>query len=402
MASAGDKMSKNSEPPNAEPNTKALEKDIANTRSELSQTLGELHGKLNPAVLKDQVMDQFHEAKATIAADLKDAKDALKADLLSELEEVKHGLRNELTVVKDEFREATIGRVEHMAKNAQDTVTQTSKSLLDTLSDNPIPTAIVGIGLGWLFINARARRRASQSFGNARAFSAGNDRYGTVGNGGPRGGRSMGGRVEDYAQSYAHDVAGKAGELAHSLGDNAKRTASSVQESAKQAVKGVSDQAGALLHQADDATHGAREGVTRFAHDAQDAVGHAAHQASEYAHQAGDYASHAGASAMQLARDARQQAGQWEGSFERTLRENPLPVGAVALALGLAVGLSIPSTKVEDEWMGEARDSALEGAESYAQQAIGQLETAATALVAGGEGSDGSSNGSKKQLSQST
>lgn len=118
--------------------TSSLEEEIAQTRSSMSQTIGELHGKLNPGVFKDQVLDQFHEAKESIKADLMEAKNAIKADLKTELAEVKTGLRNELREAKQEFRDATIGRVETMVQNAQEKVTDTSRSLLQVLSDNPI------------------------------------------------------------------------------------------------------------------------------------------------------------------------------------------------------------------------------------------------------------------------
>ena len=309
--------------------TSSLEEEIAQTRSSMSQTIGELHGKLNPGVFKDQVLDQFHEAKESIKADLMEAKNAIKADLKTELAEVKTGLRNELREAKQEFRDATIGRVETMVQNAQEKVTDTSRSLLKVLSDNPIPTAVVGFGLGWLFINARARSRANSA--SSRTYSNGRAR--------------SDGRVEDYAQ----------------------RAAGSLQQGAKQTVKNLSSQAENLVHQADDATKGVRSEANRLVHDAQDAVG--------------SYVSQAGSSALTLARDARRQAGDVESRVEHMLRENPLPVGAVALALGLAVGLAIPSTKIEDNLMGDTRDTFLEGAEAFVQKQIGALETAAANAV---------------------
>ncbi|MEO8799149.1 MAG: DUF3618 domain-containing protein, partial [Polyangiaceae bacterium] len=124
-----------------------IEKDIAKTRASMSNTLGELHGKLNPEVLKDQALEQFQQAK-----------EALKTDLAAELREVKTTLRNELRDAKSELREATFGKVEHMVDDAKETVSATGSSLLGTMRDNPIPTALIGLGLGWLFINARARR----------------------------------------------------------------------------------------------------------------------------------------------------------------------------------------------------------------------------------------------------
>lgn len=49
--------------------------------------------------------------------------------------------------------------------------------------------------------------------------------------------------------------------------------------------------------------------------------------------------------------------GQIQEKYEYYLEENPLVVGAVALAVGAAVGLSIPSTRYEDELVGEVREN---------------------------------------------
>jgi len=53
-------------------------------------------------------------------------------------------------------------------------------------------------------------------------------------------------------------------------------------------------------------------------------------------------------------------SGGWQrqqNQFTRMLNENPLLVGAGALMLGAAFGMAVPETDVENEWMGQARDS---------------------------------------------
>jgi ElaB/YqjD/DUF883 family membrane-anchored ribosome-binding protein len=59
-----------------------------------------------------------------------------------------------------------------------------------------------------------------------------------------------------------------------------------------------------------------------------------------------------------------------ETTLERWMRENPLTVGTVAIAAGAVVGLSLPRTRTEDAWMGEARDTLVERAQETAQQAV--------------------------------
>jgi ElaB/YqjD/DUF883 family membrane-anchored ribosome-binding protein len=64
------------------------------------------------------------------------------------------------------------------------------------------------------------------------------------------------------------------------------------------------------------------------------------------------------------------QARRAREGFTELLEEQPLLVGACALALGAFIGYSLPATQTEDRWMGEARDRTVQrakeaGAEQY-------------------------------------
>lgn len=63
--------------------------------------------------------------------------------------------------IKEGIREATIGRVEDMAREAGQRLNQASSGLVQTIKDNPVPAVIAGVGIAWLFLG--------QSGGNARA-----------------------------------------------------------------------------------------------------------------------------------------------------------------------------------------------------------------------------------------
>jgi ElaB/YqjD/DUF883 family membrane-anchored ribosome-binding protein len=63
-----------------------------------------------------------------------------------------------------------------------------------------------------------------------------------------------------------------------------------------------------------------------------------------------------------------------ETEFERWMRENPLTVGVAAVAIGAAVGLSMPRTETEDELMGETRDSLVERAQDVARDKVQQAQ----------------------------
>ena len=52
--------------------------------------------------------------------------------------------------------------------------------------------------------------------------------------------------------------------------------------------------------------------------------------------------------------------------YDEYIEENPLAVGAVAVALGAAVGFAIPSTRYENKLMGEARENLVQKAQDAA------------------------------------
>jgi hypothetical protein len=85
----------------------------------------------------------------------------------------------------------------------------------------------------------------------------------------------------------------------------------------------------------------------------------------------------------------RRAAGEWaheqgkrlRGGFAGLLEERPLLVGAASLALGVLAGLALPSTRREDELLGDARDELLESAREAGKEAIQQGKEAATGAV---------------------
>ena len=74
--------------------------------------------------------------------------------------------------------------------------------------------------------------------------------------------------------------------------------------------------------------------------------------------------------------------------FQRLLGENPLMVGAAAVVVGCAVGMALPETERENEWLGETRDNVVEKAQdaarnvaTRAQEAVGDAAGEVTKKV---------------------
>lgn len=246
--------------------------EIRETRDRLGDTLEEIGERLNPGHIKEQVTEQ----------------------------------------VKDNIRDATIGRVETMARSAAGRASETRHTVVDTIRENPVPVAIVGIGLSWILMNRRRQGRYAES----RYAAAG---YGYAG--GPYG-------RDPYARGA------EAGGMSGEPGAVGRERASNVGEQ-------VRETAGELAERAQDA---ARQVTTR----AQDVAG--------------------------TARDrTRYQAGQLKDQFY----ENPLAIGAAALALGLAAGIALPRTEREVEFMGGARDRLVDRVRGAAEKTKDKVQQVA-------------------------
>ncbi len=65
------------------------------------------------------------------------------------------------------------------------------------------------------------------------------------------------------------------------------------------------------------------------------------------------------------------------------VRDYPLAVGAAALLIGASLGMVVPETERENEWMGEARENALRRAQDAASDAVDRVKDAAAEIVTG-------------------
>lgn len=125
-----------------------------------------------------------------------------------------------------------------------------------------------------------------------------------------------------------------------------------------------------------------RDRVSNYASSARDTVG-------EYASSARGAAAEYAGSARETARRARMRmrdaAGTATTNADEWLRSNPMAAGALALAAGVAIGLSAPRTSFEDGALGQTRDRALargrEMANNLRQNMSDKVATAAENLV---------------------
>lgn len=258
-----------------EANSAFLRAEIRETRERMSETLDELGTRLNPNRLKAQV--------------------------------------------KENIREATVGRVETMARNAADRVNETGHGVVDRIRENPIPAAMIGIGLGWLLFGGR--RRDDRTVWE-RSYVSGSEWDGTA---------YVGDISATTPRLAQDDAAGGIGESVSrepgvvdrvkdrvtGLGETVLDTTSGVAASARERVSDVGERVGETASNLADRTRS-------IAHNVSDGTRRRVHMATD--------------------------------RFDETLNENPVAIGMVALAVGMAAGLAIPESRRERELMGQYRD----------------------------------------------
>ena len=96
---------------------------------------------------------------------------------------------------------------------------------------------------------------------------------------------------------------------------------------------------------------------------------------------ASDLASRSTTNLSALSSQAKDGAIQVSNRFGQILKENPLAVGAVAIAAGAAVGLVLPSTTLEKEYIGETSGMLVDKAGQVARDAFDQVQSAAEQMT---------------------
>lgn len=241
---------------------------------------------------------------------------------------------------------------------------ETGSNVADTLRDHPIPLAMMGLGLGWLAIEKATESRTDQL--RARYGDHGTGTYERAeGRVGPYRGDELDGpgatdRIRDAAgtvKDRVADLAGDAKDRLSSMGESVRDRTPSTGHATHDRAYGI----GAGASGPDGASgsdHGSGAGIRDRAADLRDSAGREMHHA----------------------RDAMQDRGrQVERGLQRMLDDYPLALGAVTFGLGLAAGLSVPSTPAEDRVMGDTADT-LKGEVKRTAR-----ETAHTAKAVAGE-----------------
>jgi len=135
--------------------------EIEQTRTEMTGTIDAIQRKLAPDVLTEQAKDMARDATdhaKTAAQELlqnavQEVKDAAIQVTEHAVHEVKDAAREVTGVAKDAAWDATVGRAEDAVSTAGETARGVGATVIETIKQHPIPAALAGISLYWLFKN---------------------------------------------------------------------------------------------------------------------------------------------------------------------------------------------------------------------------------------------------------
>ncbi len=316
--------------------------DIEHTRAEMSDTLAALGEKLSPhhiaeeakEAVVDAVKDTATHAKDTAVEIIQHLRDTLPEVVSEAAHHFVHGIVHESKTVWN----GAVGNSKDALGGAVESAKGASMSVLDNIKQNPLAAGLVGLGLYLLFKGNDAATKSASIPAVGYTPATG---YNPSGTSFPVTGYNTGGVAS----------------AVHSAGDAVSGAASAAADKASDVAGQVQDAAGNLVHQVQDKT-------SQVAGQVQSSLTDAAGTVQDKAHDA-----------VQAVQGTAQASTDF---FQRSLQENPLAVGGVAIAVGMAIALAIPETTPEHKLMGAAKDNLVQKAADAAHGLGDKISSVAT------------------------
>jgi len=143
--------------------TAAAREEIELTRADMASTIEAIQERLDPEALSEQAKDTAHDVTDYAIREVKEAAREITDHALTQAREA---VRDVTGQAKLAVREATIGKVQHMARTASNTAGGLRETVVETIKANPMPAALVGLGIGWMYLN-RPSGATSERFGSS-------------------------------------------------------------------------------------------------------------------------------------------------------------------------------------------------------------------------------------------
>lgn len=288
----------------------------------------------------DQIRAEIVETRAEMSETIDAIQEKLSFSNISEQvkAEVSDYVGETIQTAKNTVYDAVVEKGEFIMDYADKRINEIKDTeIVKMARRNPLTLGLIALGIGIVFFGFNKKKKTKKhkysKFDYDADYEEGDNR--------------------DYERGYSSKKKKSAFEAAqHKVGDAASTIGDTVSSAAGTIGDTVSSAAGTISDTVSSAAGAVSNTVS-------DAAGKTYKKVGKLGAKAGDL------------------AGSAKDNYEYYMDENPLAVGAVALAIGAAVGMAFPSTQIEKEYMGEARNNLLQKAEDTARDAVGKVQQVA-------------------------
>lgn len=285
--------------------------------------------------------------------------------------------------------------MEHAMETVRDATSGQSSRMTELIRDNPVPAALLGLGVGWMLISSLRGQRAqsSEDMAGRETYGYGEDygaetytglgesgtNYGQSGYGsstaygsteyagygattGAAAGRPYGGGYSGSAypagQGGGLNPSGDGARSGRDMGGTMRSAAEKVKDTARDAASRVGDAMSRVGQRVGDTVRDTAESVRG---------------------RAGEMTS--GGMSGGTMSSVRNRAGRMARNTGDIYQQHPLTMGLVAIIAGAALGAALPISRRENEMMGPARDDMMRSAREMGSEAWQRAERAAGRAV---------------------
>jgi ElaB/YqjD/DUF883 family membrane-anchored ribosome-binding protein/vacuolar-type H+-ATPase subunit H len=306
--------------------------DIERTRASMGDTLDHIGERLSPERFKAEAVDAVGKLKEEAIDTAEHLKGAAVEAARAATQEVIHGVKNATMEAYDKAR--------NQIQDKKDEIEGAGMTVVQTMKRNPIPTAMVGLGLYWLYQSLEENRVKVH---RRRRYESLEERSYRI--------RRESGRLLNDPAVVTVGHAAKDGGYDGRVGEVASRAADGLSGMAESISARASNMADSLSHKASDLGEAAAEKAGSLKHSAEEQFEHYSDVVHEQGQRAAD-------------------------EFQHLLQDSPLVVAGVAAAIGLAFGMMLPDTQIENRAMGSTRDQLVD----KAQETVSDLKDKAIDL----------------------
>lgn len=218
-----------------------------------------------------------------------------------------------------------------------------SVNVANTIWSNPIPIAMFGVGLAWFMsVNRQAKEHARYPRRQRAVHRTGYHPDAEIG--------------YESAHATAHHSTNSGDGMLHRASSKVNETGRDLKDKASEMGERLSSSASEVTERA---RHISQNAASRLQETAEEAQAHL----------------------EQMGQRSQEQYYRAKDSFSQLLEEQPLVVGALGLAMGAALGAILPTTRRENELLGQTRDELLERATETAREQTEHVKQSAQRVM---------------------